>query len=97
MTSTMNPPSDTGGKPAPSNRVPGSSDGLLGSELIARLVQQVHTVEPREMRTSLAPYSGEPVATPSPLRCPTVKLWTPACSPITLPSVVTISPLISAC
>lgn len=61
MTSTMTPPSDTGGQPAPSDRVPGSSGGRLGSELIARLVKQVHTVEPREMRTSLAPYTLDPV------------------------------------
>ena len=61
VTSTMNPPSDTGGKPASSDKVPGSSQGRLGSELIARLVQQVHTVEPREMRTSVAPFTGDPV------------------------------------
>ena len=43
-------------------------------------------------RTSALAISGLPEAMPSPLRWPTVKLWTPACSPITLPSVVTVSP-----
>ena len=37
-----------------------------------------------------------PSATPRPLRCPTVKLSMPSCSPTTVPSVVTSSPAVSA-
>jgi hypothetical protein len=39
-------------------------------------------------------YSGSGAAMPRPLRWPTVKWWTPACSPMTSPSVSTISPAV---
>ena len=60
MTSTMNPPSDTGGSPVRPDAVAGSRS-RLGDELVARLIAQVHTAEPREMRASIAPFTGEPV------------------------------------
>jgi succinate-semialdehyde dehydrogenase/glutarate-semialdehyde dehydrogenase len=62
VTSTMNRAGST-----PNGRAtgPAGSASPLGEEFLARLLRQVHTVGPREMRTSNAPFTGEPVgATP---------------------------------
>jgi succinate-semialdehyde dehydrogenase/glutarate-semialdehyde dehydrogenase len=59
VTSTMNLPSSTGDSAGGrGDRTPGSR---IGEEMISRLIRQVQTVEPREMRRSTAPFTGETV------------------------------------